>query len=68
MHRAARLVALDETGTREHVQVFHHRGKRDRERCSDLGYGEARLTGQSLDDGATRRVRQSRECEVEAGV
>jgi hypothetical protein len=68
MHRAACLVALDKACTREHVQVLHHRGKRDGERCGDLGYGEATLAGQTLDDGATRRVRQSRECEVEADV
>jgi len=67
-HRAPRLLALDQPGTGQHVEMLHHRRQGHRERSGDLGHGQLRLTRQAIDDGAPRRVGERREGKIELGV
>ena len=68
MHGPPRLLALDEARAGQHVEVLHHRRQRHRERCGDLADGQLRLTRQTVDNGAPRRIGKRREGQIEPGI
>lgn len=68
MHGAPGLLALDEPGAGQHVEMLHHRRQRHRERSRDLAHSQSVLARQAIDDGAPRRVGKRRERAVELGV
>jgi len=68
VHRAPGLGALDQVRPRQHIEVLHHSGQRNRERCGNLGHRQLRLVRQAIDNRAPRRVGERREGEIEPGA
>jgi len=57
-HGAPGLRAHHETGVRQHVEMFHDRGQRHRERLRQLAHRNAVVLAKSRQQRAPRRVRE----------
>ena len=68
MHGPPGLLALDEPGAGQHVEVLHHRRQRHRKRCGDFADGQLRLTRQTVDNGAPGRIGKRSEGQIEPGI
>ena len=58
---------VDQVGARQHIEMLHHCGQRDRERRRNLGHCQLLLPRQTIDDCAPRRVRERGEGQIELG-
>ena len=67
-HRAPTLGTLDQVGPRQNIEVFHDRGQRYWERLRQLGHRLTVLARQLLENGSSRRIRQSGKRAIEAFV
>jgi len=68
VHRPSGLLALDEPRAGQHIEVFHHRRQRYRERCGDLADGQLRLARQTVDNGSPGRIGKRSEGQIEPGI
>ena len=64
---AAFLVAGDEAGLGEHVEMLHHRRQRHRQRRGKLAHRQARLLAQARDQRPPRRIGERGKGAVEDG-
>ncbi len=62
---AARLLARDQAGVGEHVEMFHDRRQRDRERLRQRSDRQAGLLGKPHHQRPARRVGKGRKSAVE---
>jgi hypothetical protein len=67
VHGPSGLLALDEPGAGQHVEVLHHRRQRHREGRRNLGDGQLRLPRKAVEDGAPRRVGERSKGQIELG-
>jgi hypothetical protein len=67
-HGAPDLVARDETGIGEHVEVLHHGRQRDRKRRGDLGDRKLGLGSEAIHDRAPGGIGERREGEIKLRV
>jgi hypothetical protein len=67
-HRAAGLLARDQAGIRQHVEMLDDRRQRHRKRLGQLAYGDAFLLDQPRQQCAAGRVGKRRKGSVERGV
>jgi hypothetical protein len=57
-HGAPGLLARDQAGVRQHVEMFHDRGQRHRERLRQLAHGDRVLAAEPRQQRAPRRIRE----------
>jgi len=68
MHGAPGLGALDQAGSRQHVEMLDHRRQRHVEASGDLHHRQLAVVGEPVEDCAPRRVSQGGKGAIELGL